>query len=94
MAVPFFRSSPFFRALVLTTGVFSFLLWLYTSMRVIVNGIDPPEPFLPGVRGLSFLAVGVFSFAMSFLCTLVYTWLWGRFARAAMVPPGWQDRRP
>ncbi len=92
MAIPSFRGSRFFRALVLTVGVFSFLLWLYTTLRVIVNGVNPPEPFVPGVRSPSFLAVGVLSFGVCFLSTFVYLWLWGRFRGMPMAPPSppWQ----
>lgn len=86
MAVPSLRSSRFFRALVLTVAAFSFLLWLHTTLRVIVNGVDPPEPFVPGLRSVSFLAVGVLSFGVSFLSTFVYLWLWGRFRGMPAVP--------
>jgi hypothetical protein len=93
MAVPLLRTSRFFRALVLTTGVFSFLLWLYTTLRVLVNGINPPEPFFPGVRSVSFLTVGVLSFGVSFMSMLVYLWLWGRFRGMPLAPPSppWQQ---
>jgi len=88
MLVAFLRQSRLFRSLVLTTGIFSFLLWVYTSLRVIVDGIDPPEPFLPGFRSLSFLAVGVLSFGVAFLSMFVYLWLWGRFGERAPIPRG------
>jgi hypothetical protein len=92
MAIPFFRSSRFFRALVLTTGVFSFLLWLYTTLRVLVNGINPPDPFVPGLR-ISFLSVGVLSFGVCFLSTFLYLWLWGRFRGMSLgrSRPPWQQ---
>lgn len=87
MFVPFVRSSRFFRALVLTTAVFSFLVWLYIAFRVIVNGVDVHYPFVDSVRFISISAVGTFSFGGAFLSTFVYLWLWGRFRGMPLAPP-------
>lgn len=87
MVVPFLRNSRFLRALVLTTALFSFAAWIYVVLRVVVNNIDPPRPFLNGVPSVSFLAVGAFAFGLSALSTFVYLWLWGRFGGPSMPPP-------
>ena len=94
MVVPFLQRSRFLRALVLTTGVFSFLLWLYIVLRIVVNNIDPPEPFLPGMRSPSFLTVGAFAFGLSFLSLLAYLWLWGKFDRASGIPRSTEEHQP
>lgn len=94
MVVPFFRQSRLFQSLVLTTGVFSFLLWFYIVVRVVVNHVDPPTPFVNSVPSLSFSALGAFAFGLSFLSTFVYLWLWGRFGRNPMIPPSSSERGP
>jgi hypothetical protein len=94
MAVPFLRRSSFLRSLVVTTFFFSFLAWVYVVLRVVVNKVDPPSPFVPGIRFPTFFDVGAFAFGLSFLSLLVYLWLWSPFARAVGAPPAWQDRRP
>ena len=83
MIAPVLRRSRLFRSLVLTTCVFSFLAWLYVATRIIVNGIDPPDPFLNSVPGVSFSAVGIFAFGVGFISMFLYLWLWGRFGRPA-----------
>ena len=94
MSVPFLRASRFFRALVLTTGVFSFLLWLYIVLRVLISGVDVHWPFVDSVPGLSISAMGAFSFGLSFLCMFLYLWLWGRFAWGPAVPRSPGERGP
>ncbi len=79
MAVPWIRSSQFLRALVLTTWVASFLAWLYVTLRIVINGINPPEPFFPGVRSFSFIEAGAFSFALFCVSMFLYLWIWGWF---------------
>jgi hypothetical protein len=87
MAAPFLQGSRFLRALVLTTWVFSSLLWLYIVVRVVINGVDPPAPFLGSVPSLSFSALGAFAFGLSFLSMFLYLWLWGRFRGMPTFPP-------
>jgi hypothetical protein len=79
--VPFLRNSPLLRALVLTTGVFSFLTWLYVVTRIVVNGVDPHDAFFPRSLPFSFGALGEFTFGLSFVSMFLYAWLWGRFGR-------------
>jgi len=92
MVVPFARQSRFFRALVLTTAVFSFLLWVYIVLRIFISRVDVHWPFFDSVPGLSISAVGTFAFGLSFLCTFVYLWLWGRFAWGPAFPRGPGER--
>lgn len=94
MVVPYLRRSPFFHALVVTTGIFSFLLWLYIVFRVIVNGVDVHWPFVDSVPGISVSAMGAFAFGLSFLSMLGYLWLWGRFGRRSESAPSPGPPRP
>lgn len=94
MAIPFLRNSRFLRALVLTTAVFGFLAWLYIVARVVVNHVDPPEPFLNSFPSVSFSAVGAFSFGLSALSMFVYLWLWGGFGRRPTIPGSPPQREP
>jgi hypothetical protein len=81
--IEFFRNSRLVRSVVLTTGVFSFLLWLYIVARIVVNGVDVNKPFVTRVPGISFAALGAISFGVSFVAMLLYVWLWGRFGRGS-----------
>lgn len=94
MAVQGVRSSRAFRAFVLTTVAGSLLAWLYTVARIVINGIDPPDPFFPGVRGVSFLEVGGLSFFLFCASLFLYLWLWGRFDARSAFPRGWDGREP
>lgn len=82
MAFSLLRGSRFFRSLVLTVGVFSFLLWLYIVMRIVFNDVDVNTPFVDSVPSISFSILGAFSFGLCALATFVYLWLWGRFNRS------------
>jgi hypothetical protein len=73
----------FLRALVLTTGVYSLLLWLYVVGRLVFAGVDITYPFLDSVPGISIALVGVVSFVVSFLCALLYLTIWGWRGRTA-----------
>jgi len=86
MVGPHLRSSRFFRSLVLTTCVFSVLMWLYIAARIMVNQVDAHMPFVDSVPSLSFSAVGAFAFGMSSLSMFIYLWLWGRFDRRRPPP--------
>ena len=82
----------FLRALVLTTGVFSFLLWLYIILRIVFNHVNVMSAFIDRIP-ISFWVLGGFSFVVSFLCMFVYVWLWGRPGRAMLVPMSYDGRR-
>lgn len=87
------RTSRIFRSFVLTVAVFSLLLWIYIVLRIVVNDVDPPSPFLPNLP-FSVIDVGAASFALSALATFVYLWLWGRFDRGATAAPYPEQRSP
>ncbi len=88
------RGSRFLRALVLTTCVGSWLVWLYVVARVVINNVDVHTPFLDSVPSVSFSALGVYSFGFFILSLFVYLWLWGRFDGRPVLPPGRDDREP
>lgn len=94
MAVSLVRSSRFLRSLVLTVWVFSLLLWLYIVVRIVVNGVDVHTAFVDSIPGVSFSAVGVFSFGLSFLGMFTYLWIWGRFDRMRPMQFGLGEREP
>jgi hypothetical protein len=75
------RNNRFLRSAVLTTLIFSFLIWLYIVVRIIVNNVDAHTPFVDSVPSVSFSALGAFAFGVSFVSTFLYLWLWGRFGR-------------
>ena len=86
MVVPFLRSNRFVRSLVLTSWVFSMILWSYTVARIIFNQVDVHQPFVDSVPSISFSAVGAFAFGMGFLSMFIYLWLWGRLDRRSPPP--------
>ncbi len=94
MVAPVLRRSRFLRSLVLTTFLFSFLLWLYVVLRIVVNGVDVHWPFVDSVPSISVSAVGAFSFGLSFLTLFVYLWLWGRSPRGGAIPSTSEARGP
>ena len=94
MVISFLQRSRFLRALVLTVGIFSFLLWLYIILRVVFNHVNVMSPFIYRVPSLSFWVLGVYAFSLSFVCTLVYLWLWGRFGRMSEFPGSYEYREP
>jgi len=93
MIVSFMRRSAFLRALVLTMGIFSFLLWLYIILRIVFNHVSVVSPFISRIPSVSFWVLGAFSFVVSFLCMLFYLWVWGPFRRATLVPMAHDGRR-
>ncbi len=94
MVVPSIQESRFLRAATLTTLVASLLAWTYITFRIIFNGIDPPEPLLPGVPGLSFLKAGVIAFGLFCVSMFLYLWLWGRVGGMPPMPGSPHERWP
>ncbi len=94
MVVPLIRESRFLRAATLTAWAASLLAWIYITLRIVVNGINPPDPFLPGVRGLSFIAAGGFAFFVFCVSTFLYLWIWGRFGGTTPLPGSSYEREP
>ena len=68
----------FFRSLVLTTWIYSTLLWLYILVRIIVSGVDVHYPFVDSIQFISISATGVFAFGLSFLSMFLYLAIWGK----------------
>lgn len=93
MLIPFVRQSRFFRALVLTTSLFSFLLWLYIVLRIVFNHVDMGADFIYGIR-ISFWVLGAIAFVVSFFSTFLYLWLWGRFDRGSQGVTPYEYRPP
>ncbi len=94
MVLPSLRASRLLRAAVLTTWAASLLAWTYITLRIVLNGIDPPQPFLPGVRFLSFLTAGAIAFFLFCLSMFLYLWLWGRFRDMPFAPRNPYERGP
>ena len=65
------------RALLLTTWLYSLLLWLYIVVRITVDRVDLLDPFIDAVPSLSFLRLGLISFVLSFICLFIYLAIWG-----------------
>jgi hypothetical protein len=71
----------FFRSFVLTTAVFSMLLWLYVVTRAVVNGANLNTPFIDAFPAISIWETGAFAFTLAFITTFIYIALWGDFDR-------------
>ncbi len=94
MVISWVRGSRFLRALVLTTGVFSLLLWLYIVLRVVFNSANRFAPFIYSISWIRIWVLGAILFDLCFPCTFVYVWLWGRFDRLPVLLSGYQGRAP
>ena len=94
MVVPSLRQSRFLRAAVLTTWAASLLAWIYITLRIVLNGVDPPQPFLPGVRFPTFLQVGAFAFFVFCTSMFVYLWLWASIGGSRPPPDSPYGRHP
>ena len=69
--------SRFLRALVISTWIYSLLGWLYVVARVLVNNIDPRDPFILEYPDIAFFEVGIVCFLVSFVCFVIYLAIWG-----------------
>jgi hypothetical protein len=94
MVAPLLRNSAFLRAFVLTTGVFSFLLWLYIVLRIVFNRVSVMAPFIDRVPSISYWVLGAFSFVVSSVCMFLYLWLWSGFGRSRTVLGRYEDWQP
>jgi hypothetical protein len=65
------------RAIVLSTWLYSLLLWLYVVVRITVNRVYMYNRFISSVPFFTFFSVGIISFALSFICLVVYLTMWG-----------------
>lgn len=87
MPVSTLSRSRLFRSLVLSTSIFSLLLWTYIVIRIVFNDVDVTTPFVDAVPFISFEALGALTFGLSFVCTVLYFWLWGRLPGAPTATP-------
>lgn len=71
-------TSRFFRALVFSTWLYSLILWLYIVARIVVNGVDVHWPFVDSIQSISISEMGIAMFLLSFICMVIYFWLWGK----------------
>jgi hypothetical protein len=71
------RDSRFLRAIVLTTWLYSFLLWLYIAARIVTYDYIVFDPFVYAIPWLSFGALGAFSFLLSAAAMFTYFYVWG-----------------
>lgn len=66
----------FTKAFLLTTWLYSLLLWFYIVMRITINRVHLFNPFIEGIPYLTFFSLGMISFALSFFCLLEYLATW------------------
>jgi len=60
------------KALLITTWLYSLLLWFYIVVRITIDGVNMYHPFITSIPYLSFFSIGVISFALSFICLFIY----------------------
>jgi hypothetical protein len=60
------------KAILLTTWLYSLLLWFYIVLRIIVGRVDPNNLFINSVPYLTFAILGMISFSLSFISLFVY----------------------
>jgi hypothetical protein len=66
-----------YKALLITTWLYSLLLWFYIVVRITVNRVPLLDRFIDAVPFLTFFSVGMISFALSFICLFIYLAIWG-----------------
>lgn len=73
----------FVRAMLLTTSIFSFFLWLYIAMRIVVNQVPFDSAFIDAfLPWFTFYGLGIISFVVSAGTLLLYlTIFWKGGAR-------------
>jgi hypothetical protein len=59
------------RALSLTSWIYTTLIWLYCVTRIVVNEIDPNDPFIIGIP-ITFLELSIIMFLISATSCYVY----------------------
>jgi hypothetical protein len=74
-------TSRFLKAVVLSTWLYSLLLWAYICIRIVFTTSEvvyPSNQFIDNVPGLTFLNLGISSFLLSFICLIIYLTFWGK----------------
>ena len=59
------------RALFLTSWIYTTLVWLYCVARIIINEIDPGDPFIIGIP-ITFWELGIVAFVISAISCFFY----------------------
>jgi hypothetical protein len=59
------------KAFFLTTGIYSALIWLYCAARIIVDNIDPWDPFINKIS-ITFWELGLVAFLVSATCCFAF----------------------
>ena len=65
------------KALLLTTWLYSLLLWFYIVLRITINRVGLYNLFINSVPYLTFFTLGIISFSLSFLSLFAYLTLFG-----------------
>lgn len=60
------------KALLLTTWLYSLLLWIYIVMRIIISGVIMTHLFISSIPYLTFAILGMISFTLSFVSLFAY----------------------
>jgi hypothetical protein len=61
-----------FKALLITTWLYSLLLWFYIVVRITINRVNLNSLFIDSVPYLTFYTLGMISFSLSFISLLAY----------------------
>ncbi len=61
----------FLRGLLLTISLYNLLIWGYIVARIILNDVNPFDPFIDGIP-ISFYVLGIVSFVLSFAFMVLY----------------------
>jgi hypothetical protein len=65
------------KAFLLTTWLYSLLLWLYIVARITTKGDLLFDRFIESIPYLTFYTLGMISFALSFISLFIYLAVWG-----------------
>jgi hypothetical protein len=60
------------KAVLLTTWLYSLLLWFYIVLRITISGVNLYHLFIDGVPYLTFYTLGMISFSLSFISLFAY----------------------
>ncbi len=67
----------FLKAFLLTTWLYSLLVWLYIVDRIIFSRVSLSDRFISWIPYFTFFRLGVISFVLSFVCLFIYLVKWG-----------------
>jgi hypothetical protein len=67
----------FLRALLLTTWLYSLLLWFYIVVKITIDQVDMNLRFISAIPYLTFYRLGMISFALSSISLFTYLYIFG-----------------